>query len=35
MRHLDHNVPTVDIFNIKDEIANKQITTLAKKRYRI
>lgn len=25
---LDHNVPTVDIFNIKDEIANKQITTL-------
>ncbi|WP_145395506.1 3-isopropylmalate dehydratase large subunit [Staphylococcus cohnii] len=27
---LDHNVPTVDIFNIKDEIANKQITTLQK-----
>ena len=25
---LDHNVPTIDIFNIKDEIANKQITTL-------
>ncbi|HLR18623.1 MAG TPA: 3-isopropylmalate dehydratase large subunit [Staphylococcus sp.] len=25
---LDHNVPTEDIFNIKDEIANKQITTL-------
>ena len=25
---LDHNVPTVDIYNIKDEIANKQITTL-------
>ncbi|MDU2097343.1 MAG: 3-isopropylmalate dehydratase large subunit, partial [Staphylococcus sp.] len=27
---LDHNVPTIDIFNIKDEIANKQITTLQK-----
>ncbi|WP_418128859.1 3-isopropylmalate dehydratase large subunit [Staphylococcus sp. HKU1] len=27
---LDHNVPTTDIFNIKDEIANKQITTLQK-----
>ncbi len=27
---LDHNVPTIDIFNIKDEIANKQITTLRK-----
>ena len=25
---LDHNVPTIDIFNIKDEIAYKQITTL-------
>ena len=25
---LDHNVPTIDIFNIKDDIANKQITTL-------
>ena len=25
---LDHNVPTIDIFNIKDEIAHKQITTL-------
>ena len=31
---LDHNVPTIDIFNIKDEIANKQITTLQKKRHR-
>ena len=28
---LDHNVPTIDIFNIKDEIANKQITTLQKR----
>lgn len=27
---LDHNVPTIDIFNIRDEIANKQITTLQK-----
>lgn len=27
---LDHNVPTIDIFNIKDEIANKQIATLQK-----
>ena len=27
---LDHNVPTIDIFNIKDEIANKQFTTLQK-----
>ncbi|WP_460986755.1 aconitase family protein, partial [Staphylococcus aureus] len=27
---LDHNVPTIDIFNIKDEIANQQITTLPK-----
>ena len=27
---LDHNVPTIDIFNIKDEIANKQITTYRK-----
>ncbi|MDK3731044.1 3-isopropylmalate dehydratase large subunit [Staphylococcus pseudintermedius] len=25
---LDHNVPTVDIFNIKDDIANKQIQAL-------
>ncbi|MBA8779635.1 3-isopropylmalate dehydratase large subunit [Staphylococcus schleiferi subsp. coagulans] len=25
---LDHNVPTVDIFNIQDEIANKQIQAL-------
>ena len=27
---LDHNVPTVDIFNIRDEIANKQISALQK-----
>lgn len=27
---MDHNVPTVDIFNIKDEIAKKQIDTLRK-----
>ncbi|MCI2019577.1 3-isopropylmalate dehydratase large subunit [Lentilactobacillus hilgardii] len=27
---MDHNVPTVDIFNIKDEIAKKQIDTLQK-----
>lgn len=27
---LDHNVPTVDIFNIRDEIANKQIQALQK-----
>ncbi|UXR81991.1 3-isopropylmalate dehydratase large subunit [Staphylococcus sp. IVB6214] len=27
---LDHNVPTVDIFNIKDDIANKQIQALQK-----
>ncbi|HEC2198171.1 TPA: 3-isopropylmalate dehydratase large subunit [Staphylococcus delphini] len=25
---LDHNVPTIDIFNIKDDIANKQIQAL-------
>ncbi|EGQ3156727.1 3-isopropylmalate dehydratase large subunit [Staphylococcus pseudintermedius] len=25
---LDHNVPTIDIFNIKDDIANKQIEAL-------
>jgi len=25
---LDHYVPTIDIFNIKDEIAHRQITTL-------
>ena len=27
---MDHNVPTKDIFNIKDEISRKQIDTLAK-----
>lgn len=27
---MDHNVPTVDIFNIQDEIARKQIDTLQK-----
>ncbi|OWW09545.1 isopropylmalate isomerase, partial [Bacillus sp. MB353a] len=27
---LDHNVPTIDIFNIRDEIANKQISALQK-----
>ncbi|WP_257613624.1 aconitase family protein, partial [Oenococcus oeni] len=27
---MDHNVPTVDIFNIKDLISKKQIETLAK-----
>ncbi|MFD1417452.1 3-isopropylmalate dehydratase large subunit [Companilactobacillus keshanensis] len=27
---MDHNVPTVDIFNIKDEISRKQIETLDK-----
>ncbi|HEC2180580.1 TPA: 3-isopropylmalate dehydratase large subunit [Staphylococcus delphini] len=25
---LDHNVPTIDIFNIKDDVANKQIQAL-------